>query len=84
MRKLFTRELPLSRLNNSLNTGAKEALPCDSKCNRKTKKVHGLQINTLGNTSLLNPRKVAFLCSRKCPAAGKYVTVLSLNLRITL
>ena len=45
--------------------------------------MHGQQLNTLGNTSLLNLHKVAFLCSRKCPAAGKYVTVLSRNLRIT-
>jgi hypothetical protein len=40
--------------------------------------------HALGNTSLLNLHKFAFLCSRKCPAAGKYVPVLSPNLRITL
>jgi hypothetical protein len=41
-------------------------------------------VPTLGNTSLLNLHKVAFLCSRKCHAAGKYVMFLSPNLRITL
>lgn len=46
--------------------------------------MHRQQLNTLGNTSLLNLHKVVFLCSRKCPAAGKDVTILSPNLRITL
>jgi len=31
--------------------------------------MHRQQLNTLGNTSLLNLHKVAFLCSRKYPAA---------------
>jgi hypothetical protein len=47
-----------------------------SRNGRQINEMNRQQLNAHGNTYILNLHKVAFLCSRKCPAAGKYLTFL--------